>query len=109
MRALEQLESQALSPLGSRWLAALTLGADEQLASDDWDLLNASGTTHLMVISGLHVGLVATVALLMARGIARNARARGAGGWPCGLVAGRSGCRRLCRSGRNGCRRCEPC
>ncbi len=70
-RALEQLESHALSPLGSRWLAALTLGADEQLASDDWDLLNASGTTHLMVISGLHVGLVATVALLIARGIAR--------------------------------------
>ncbi|SDI76675.1 DNA internalization-related competence protein ComEC/Rec2 [Billgrantia gudaonensis] len=70
-RALDQLESRSLSPLGTRWLAALTLGAGERLTDDDWELLNASGTTHLMVISGLHVGLVATFALLVGRGVAR--------------------------------------
>ncbi|RDB43767.1 DNA internalization-related competence protein ComEC/Rec2 [Halomonas sp. DQ26W] len=69
--ALAHLEAQQLPPLTTRWLAALTLGAGEQLTRDDWDLLNASGTTHLMVISGLHVGLVATFTLLMARGLAR--------------------------------------
>lgn len=70
-RALAHLEAQPLSPLAKRWLAALTLGADERLSRDDWERLNASGTTHLMVISGLHVGLVAAVTLLVARGLAR--------------------------------------
>ncbi|MDF9434801.1 DNA internalization-related competence protein ComEC/Rec2 [Chromohalobacter israelensis] len=65
------LEARALSPLGKRWLAALTLGAGERLIQDDWDLLNATGTTHLMVISGLHVGLVTSVALCLLRLLAR--------------------------------------
>ncbi|WP_262489049.1 DNA internalization-related competence protein ComEC/Rec2 [Halomonas sp. ANAO-440] len=69
--ALAHLEARQLPPLTTRWLAALTLGAGERLTREEWDLLNASGTTHLMVISGLHVGLVATFTLLMARGLAR--------------------------------------
>lgn len=69
--ALAHLDAQALSPRSARWLAALTLGASERLVQEDWDLLNASGTTHLMVISGLHVGLMATFALVMARAAAR--------------------------------------
>ncbi|MBB3143302.1 DNA internalization-related competence protein ComEC/Rec2 [Halomonas organivorans] len=68
--ALSYLDDMALSPRTARWLAALTLGAGERLTDDDWDLLNASGTTHLMVISGLHVGLVAGFALWLARGLA---------------------------------------
>jgi len=72
-RALAHLEAQALPPRAERWLAALTLGAGERLIADDWALLNASGTTHLMVISGLHVGLVAGFALLLGRGAARLA------------------------------------
>ncbi|MDX1464365.1 MAG: DNA internalization-related competence protein ComEC/Rec2 [Halomonas sp.] len=70
-QALEHLDAQPLSGRQARWLAALTLGASERLERADWDLLNASGTTHLMVISGLHVGLVATFALWLARGAAR--------------------------------------
>jgi competence protein ComEC len=70
-RALAHLDARELSPTASRWLAALTLGAGERLTGDDWALLNASGTTHLMVISGLHVGLVAVFTLLVARGAAR--------------------------------------
>ncbi|PXX99520.1 DNA internalization-related competence protein ComEC/Rec2 [Halomonas sp. LBP4] len=70
-RALEFLDARALEPRASRWLAALTLGASERLQQADWELLNASGTTHLMVISGLHVGLVAAFVLGMARGTAR--------------------------------------
>lgn len=38
---------------------ALTLGDRSQIASELWDLLSLSGVIHLMVISGLHVGLVA--------------------------------------------------
>ncbi|MDI5936259.1 DNA internalization-related competence protein ComEC/Rec2 [Halomonas kalidii] len=72
-RALAHLDARALDPRASRWLAALSLGAGERLQQADWELLNASGTTHLMVISGLHVGLVAAFVLLMARGVARLA------------------------------------
>ncbi|GGX81474.1 DNA internalization-related competence protein ComEC/Rec2 [Litchfieldella qijiaojingensis] len=69
--ALAHLDEQPLEASTRRWLAALTLGAGERLSADDWELLNASGTTHLMVISGLHVGLVASFALILARGVAR--------------------------------------
>ncbi|MBB3330041.1 competence protein ComEC [Halomonas campaniensis] len=71
--ALAHLDARDLPPRHARWLAALTLGASERLTPDDWALLNASGTTHLMVISGLHVGLVATFVLLLGRGAARLA------------------------------------
>ncbi|UYO74158.1 DNA internalization-related competence protein ComEC/Rec2 [Halomonas qinghailakensis] len=69
--AIERLASQPLQEQTRRWLAALTLGDSEQLTQDDWTLLNATGTTHLVVISGLHVGLVASFVLLLARFIAR--------------------------------------
>ncbi|MEG3078413.1 DNA internalization-related competence protein ComEC/Rec2 [Halomonas sp. 5021] len=70
-QAHAMLEEQPLSPRTRRWLAALTLGLGDQLTQSDWKLLNASGTTHLVVISGLHVGLVASFVLLLARQAAR--------------------------------------
>nr|WP_298523207.1 DNA internalization-related competence protein ComEC/Rec2 [uncultured Halomonas sp.] len=70
-QALAYLDRHVGDDFPQRWLAALTLGASERLTQEDWDLLNASGTTHLMVISGLHVGLVAFFMLTLARGIAR--------------------------------------
>lgn len=68
---LEYLAEKPLTERSRRWLAALTLGDSDQLERQDWDLLNHSGTTHLVVISGLHVGLVATFSLLLARLVAR--------------------------------------
>ncbi|MDN6179595.1 MAG: DNA internalization-related competence protein ComEC/Rec2 [Halomonas subglaciescola] len=70
-QALEFLERRVGDATARRWLAALTLGESAQLTQDDWALLNASGTTHLVVISGLHVGLVASFGLLLARLAAR--------------------------------------
>lgn len=69
--ALDKLAQQPLEARTQRWLAALTLGASEQLTQEDWTLLNATGTTHLVVISGLHIGLVASFALLLARWVAK--------------------------------------
>lgn len=69
--ALALLDKQDLPPRAARWLAALTLGASQRLSDSDWALLNASGTTHLVVISGLHVSLVAGVVLLLGRSLAR--------------------------------------
>lgn len=76
--ALDQLESVSLSPRAKRWLAALTLGDGDRLTDEDWDLFNATGTTHLMVISGLHIGLIATLMLVLLRRIACWA---GPGSW----------------------------
>ncbi|WP_110687488.1 DNA internalization-related competence protein ComEC/Rec2 [Salinicola aestuarinus] len=70
-QALSRLDAVDLTPRGKRWLAALTLGAGDRLSDNDWALLNATGTTHLMVISGLHVGLVATLVLWLLRALSR--------------------------------------
>ncbi|REC96062.1 DNA internalization-related competence protein ComEC/Rec2 [Kushneria indalinina] len=54
-----------------RWLQALTLGDGGALESSQWTLLRDTGTTHLAVISGLHVGLVSGWVLLLGRLLAR--------------------------------------
>lgn len=46
---------------------ALALGDTSQLGPEDWSVLNATGTTHLLIVSGLHVGLIATLAFVVCR------------------------------------------
>lgn len=89
-RALKFLDGHVADDTARRWLAALTFGASGELVRDDWALLNASGTTHLVVISGLHVGLVASFGLWLTRTAARyltprNWRLRV---WPWWVAAG---------------------
>ncbi|WP_231734447.1 DNA internalization-related competence protein ComEC/Rec2 [Noviluteimonas gilva] len=43
----------------SRFIRALALGDTRGLSDDDWATLRATGLTHLIAISGFHVGLVA--------------------------------------------------
>ncbi|MBA3535859.1 MAG: DNA internalization-related competence protein ComEC/Rec2 [Tatlockia sp.] len=40
-------------------LQALTLNVTSHIDKDQWDLFRRTGTTHLMVISGSHIGLIA--------------------------------------------------
>lgn len=49
---------------------AITVGVRQGLGTRDWDLLRATGTAHLMAISGLHIGLLAGAALLVGRVLA---------------------------------------
>lgn len=67
-----------------RWLRALTLGEGSALSDAQWSLLRDTGTTHLAVISGLHVGLVATVTLFLCRALSRLCQPRRwrMVGWP---------------------------
>lgn len=44
---------------GTERLLALIVGDRSVLSREDWLVLQATGTSHLMVISGLHVGLLA--------------------------------------------------
>ena len=48
-------------------LTALSLGERSGITAGQWQVLRDTGTTHLMAISGLHVGLVAGFAFLLGR------------------------------------------
>ncbi|MFK0570921.1 DNA internalization-related competence protein ComEC/Rec2 [Endozoicomonas sp.] len=48
-----------VSPESVGVLAALLLGDKSAVTAQQWRLFNETGTTHLMVISGLHIGLMA--------------------------------------------------
>jgi competence protein ComEC len=47
-------------------IAAITVGARHLISDGQWTRYARSGTSHLMAISGLHVGLAATAAYLVA-------------------------------------------
>ena len=44
---------------------AITLGVTTQISQAQWDLFRHTGTTHLMVISGAHIGLIAGLTYLL--------------------------------------------
>jgi competence protein ComEC len=43
-------------------LIALAIGDGSHIGNEEWELFRATGITHLMAISGLHVGMVAALA-----------------------------------------------
>ena len=50
---------------------ALTFGARERIAPEQWQVLQLSGTSHLMAISGLHIGLAAGLGAVLFAGLWR--------------------------------------
>ncbi|HKS11432.1 MAG TPA: DNA internalization-related competence protein ComEC/Rec2 [Pseudomonas sp.] len=61
-------------------LVALVLGDGAGLAREDWQVLRDTGTVHLMVISGQHIGLLAGLIYALVAGLARL------GWWPSRLA-----------------------
>ncbi|TFY86720.1 DNA internalization-related competence protein ComEC/Rec2 [Pseudomonas kairouanensis] len=57
-------------------LAALVLGDGSGLATEDWRVLQSTGTVHLLVISGQHIGMLAGLMYALVAGLARY------GCWP---------------------------
>ncbi|KIG04647.1 ComEC/Rec2 family competence protein [Caballeronia concitans] len=45
-------------------IVALAVGAQASVSDDDWAVMRATGTSHLVAISGLHIGFVAGLAAL---------------------------------------------
>jgi len=62
---------------------ALTIGARGAITDEQWAVLRATGTTHLVAISGLHIGLIAAWLFVLARWLALRAP----GGMPPRVVA----------------------
>jgi competence protein ComEC len=63
-----RIARQVASPC-SRFIRALALGDTRALGDADWEVLRANGLTHLIAISGFHVGLVAGFFALIVRGV----------------------------------------
>jgi competence protein ComEC len=57
-------------------IAGLAVGATQGISATQWQVFTATGTTHLIAISGLHVTMVAALAMLAARWLWRLPRRR---------------------------------
>jgi len=58
--------AEAVPNQASRFVRALAVGDTRGVGDEDWEVLRAVGVTHLVAISGFHVGIVAGFFALMA-------------------------------------------
>lgn len=65
--AFRYIASQFSDPEVQATLAALLLGIKSELSDKQWDDLQRTGTLHLVVISGMHIGFIALVCLISLR------------------------------------------
>lgn len=66
-RWITQFKQHTQDLAAQPWLLALSVGDKTGLGADDWAMLRGLGISHLFAISGLHIGLVAGVGLIVAR------------------------------------------
>lgn len=66
-RVAARIGDQVLDPDAAALLVALSVGLTDRLSADQWRVFNATGTTHLVAISGLHITLFALAAFVVAR------------------------------------------
>lgn len=69
--ATSQRIGRSIPQASSRFIRALALGDTRGLDDADWEILRATGLTHLIAISGFHVGLVAGFFALLAAALWR--------------------------------------
>ncbi|WP_430010447.1 ComEC/Rec2 family competence protein, partial [Methylophaga lonarensis] len=60
---LQQLGNSELTPL----LQGLSVGLRDQMTTEQWQILQKTGTSHLLAISGLHIGLAAGIGFFIGR------------------------------------------
>ena len=67
-------------------VVALAIGAQDEVSAVDWQLMRGTGTSHLVAISGLHIGFVAGLAGWLAASVWRHSGFIGRN-WPLRLPA----------------------
>jgi len=72
-RGLDAWRDRVARGMGAqaRFVRALALGDTRELSTRDWEVLRATGLTHLIAISGFHVGLLAGFGALLMRALYR--------------------------------------
>ena len=66
-RLVERIQRVAGSTPEAAVLAAISVGARHQVSQRQWERYARSGLSHLMAISGLHIGLAAATAFMLLR------------------------------------------
>lgn len=88
-RVAARIGETVADPDAAALLTALAVGLTDRMSTDQWRVFNATGTTHLVAISGLHVTMFALVAFMAARFAWRWLPfARGVGREPFALLLG---------------------
>jgi competence protein ComEC len=62
---VNRLRSGSVEPANAAVLAAISVGARHLVAAEQWERYARTGTSHLMAISGLHVGMVAVAGYVL--------------------------------------------
>ena len=75
---LHQIEKLEFNALSKGLLAALTVGDKQGLDSDAWMQLRETSTIHLVIVSGLHIGMVAGLGIFLGNFLGRCLSAGGA-------------------------------
>ncbi|NOR37559.1 MAG: DNA internalization-related competence protein ComEC/Rec2 [Woeseiaceae bacterium] len=65
-RVVERTVAVVTEPERAAVLSAISVGARHLVVREQWDRYASTGTTHLMAISGLHVGMVAAAGYFLA-------------------------------------------
>ncbi len=66
-RIVARIEQRLDDDAAGAVIAAIVVGARHRLSQEQWDRYAVTGTSHLMAISGLHIGLAAVSAFYAAR------------------------------------------
>jgi competence protein ComEC len=66
-RVAASIGESVADPDAAALLTALAVGLTDRMSADQWRVFNATGTTHLVAISGLHVTMFALLAFAGAR------------------------------------------
>lgn len=64
---LEQLQRTAADTPQRALIEGLTLGMRDNMSPEQWQILSNTGTSHLLAISGLHIGLAAAIGFFLGR------------------------------------------
>jgi competence protein ComEC len=75
-RVATRIAERIADPDAAGLVTALAVGLTGGMSTDQWRVFNATGTTHLVAISGLHVTLFAMLAFALARLLWRALPAR---------------------------------